>query len=71
MPDLSKLNLPKNMADPIEWADFERVELRVGTVLTAEVNPKANRPAYVLSVDLGELGVRTSSAQLTVHYRAA
>jgi tRNA-binding protein len=57
------------MADPIEWADFERVELRVGTVLSAEVNPKANRPAYVLSVDLGEFGVRTSSAQLTVHYR--
>jgi tRNA-binding protein len=57
------------MADPIEWADFERVELRVGTVLTAAVNPKANRPAYVLSVDLGEFGVRTSSAQLTVHYR--
>jgi tRNA-binding protein len=57
------------MADPIEWADFERVELRVGTVLAAEPNPKANRPAYVLSVDLGELGIKTSSAQLTVHYR--
>jgi tRNA-binding protein len=57
------------MADPIEWADFERVELRVGTVLTAAPNPKANRPAYVLSVDLGELGIKTSSAQLTVHYR--
>lgn len=56
------------MADPIEWADFERVELRVGTILTAEPNPKANRPAYVLSVDLGELGIKTSSAQLTVHY---
>lgn len=57
------------MADPIEWADFERVELRVGTVLTAELNPKANRPAFVLSIDLGELGIKTSSAQLTVHYR--
>ena len=58
------------MAEPIEWADFERVELRVGTVLTAAPNPKANRPAYVLTVDLGELGVKTSSAQLTVHYEA-
>ncbi len=57
------------MADPIEWADFERVELRVGTVLSAALNPKANRPAYVLSLDLGDLGIKTSSAQLTVHYR--
>lgn len=56
------------MAEPIEWDDFERVELRVGTVRTATVNPKANRPAYVLGVDLGELGLKTSSAQLTVHY---
>ena len=56
------------MAEPIEWSDFERVELRVGTVLTAVPNPKAIKPAYVLTVDLGEFGVRTSSAQLTVHY---
>jgi tRNA-binding protein len=58
------------VAEPIEWADFERVELRVGTVLTAALNPKANKPAFVLTVDLGEWGVRTSSAQLTVHYAA-
>lgn len=55
-------------AEPIEWADFERVELRVGTVRTAELNPKANRPAYVMTIDLGELGVKASSAQLTAHY---
>jgi tRNA-binding protein len=53
----------------IEWEDFQRVELRVGTVLAAEPNAKAQKPAYVLRVDLGELGVKTSSAQLTVHYR--
>ncbi len=53
---------------PIEWADFERIELRVGTVRTAELNPRARRPAYILTVDLGELGLKTSSAQLTVHY---
>lgn len=52
----------------IEWDDFQRVELRVGTVLSVEPNPKALRPAYVLQVDLGELGVKTSSAQLTAHY---
>ncbi|WP_070886294.1 tRNA-binding protein [Pseudomonas sp. D1-3] len=54
----------------IEWQDFERVELRVGTLISAAPNEKATKPAYVLQVDLGELGVRTSSAQLTAHYRA-
>ncbi|WP_447592353.1 tRNA-binding protein [Aquipseudomonas campi] len=52
----------------IEWQDFERVELRVGTLLSARLNEKAIKPAYVLEVDLGELGVKTSSAQLTAHY---
>jgi tRNA-binding protein len=52
----------------IEWDDFQRIELRVGTVLSAEPNAKALKPAYVLHVDLGELGIKTSSAQLTAHY---
>lgn len=54
----------------IEWQDFERVELRVGTLLTARLNEKARKPAYALEVDLGELGVKNSSAQLTEHYSA-
>lgn len=54
----------------IEWQDFERVELRVGTLISASPNEKALKPAYVLQVDLGELGIRTSSAQLTAHYSA-
>ncbi|WP_313516801.1 tRNA-binding protein [Pseudomonas sp.] len=54
----------------ITWEDFQRVELRVGTLLSARLNEKANKPAYVLEVDLGELGVKTSSAQLTAHYGA-
>lgn len=53
----------------IEWQDFERVELRVGTLLSARPNDKAIKPAYVLEVDLGELGVKTSSAQLTALQR--
>ena len=56
---------------PISWDDFQRVDIRVGRILAAEPNPKANKPAYVLTVDLGfEIGVKTSSAQLTVHYTA-
>jgi len=53
----------------IEWADFERVELRVGTVVSAESLEGARKPAYRLKVDFGELGVKSSSAQITAHYR--
>ncbi|CAD5109670.1 tRNA-binding protein [Zestomonas carbonaria] len=56
--------------DHIEWEDFQRVELRVGTILRAYPNEKAIKPAYVLEVDLGEHGIRTSSAQITEHYAA-
>jgi len=54
----------------IGYADFERVDIRVGTVVRAEPNPRAKKPAYVLEVDFGPtLGVKKTSAQLTAHYR--
>lgn len=54
---------------PLSWDEFERVELRVGTIVEAREFPEARRPAYRLRVDLGpEIGVRTSSAQLTALY---
>jgi tRNA-binding protein len=55
--------------ETIEWADFMKVELRVGRVVRATTFPEARKPAYVLHVDFGpELGIRKSSAQITVLY---
>ncbi|MBL8661173.1 MAG: tRNA-binding protein [Candidatus Odyssella sp.] len=53
----------------IGYADFERVDIRVGTVVGAEPNVRARKPAYVLTVDFGPaIGIKKTSAQLTVHY---
>jgi len=52
----------------ISWPDFEKVELRVGTILEVQDFPKAKKPAYKLKIDFGEFGVRWSSAQITAHY---
>ena len=55
--------------EEISWGDFERVELRVGTVMDVEEFPEARSPAYKLLVDFGEAGVRKSSAQITRLYQ--
>jgi len=56
--------------DEIEWQDFEKVELRAGTVVRAEPFPEARHPAYKVWVDFGgELGIRKTSARITDLYQ--
>ena len=53
----------------IHWNDFEKVEMRVGTILSAKDFEKAHKPAYILEIDFGkELGIKRSSAQITQRY---
>lgn len=54
--------------ETISWNDFEKVELRAGTVLEVFDFPEARKPAYKLKVDFGEFGIKMSSAQITRHY---
>jgi tRNA-binding protein len=53
----------------IIWEDFEKVDMRVGTILRAEINENANKPSYAIEIDFGSLGIKKSSAQITKLYK--
>jgi tRNA-binding protein len=52
----------------ISWNDFEKIEIRAGTVLQADNFEKAHKPALILTIDFGEYGIKKSSAQITALY---
>ena len=55
--------------ETIAWHDFEKVELRAGTILEVLDFPQARKPAYKVKVDFGPFGVKWTSAQITKHYK--
>ncbi len=52
----------------IDWKDFEKMEMRCGTIIEAKDFSNAKKPAYQLTIDFGEMGIKKSSAQITFHY---
>ena len=54
----------------ITWDDFDKIDMRLGTIIAAKSFEKAKKPSYQLKVDFGEIGIKNSSAQVTHHYSA-
>tara|TARA_B100000513_G_scaffold173438_1_gene89632 strand:+ start:621 stop:965 length:345 start_codon:yes stop_codon:yes gene_type:complete len=52
----------------IDWKDFSKIDMRVGTIIDVKINKKTNKPAYIIWIDFGFLGVKKTSAQITNLY---
>ncbi|WP_199197677.1 tRNA-binding protein [Chroococcidiopsis sp. CCALA 051] len=65
------MNVNETAIAEISFDDFLKVDMRVGTILDVEDNLKARKPAYILTIDFGELGEKMSSAQITDNYSKA
>ncbi len=59
----------KTNQNTINWTDFTKVEMRIGTIISAEIFQEAKKPAYKLQVDFGDLGIKKTSAQITQLYQ--
>ena len=64
------MRLDSSLSEVISFTDFLKVEMRVGEIVNVRVNPKAKKPAYVLTLDFGPLGKKLSSTQITQRYTA-
>lgn len=58
------------MSNSLTWDEFMHVEMRVGTIISAEIFKEVRNPAYKITVDFGEFGIRKTSAQVTALYQA-
>ncbi len=58
------------MKDVISYSDFIKIDIRLGTIISAEINNKLRKPSFILKIDFGdEIGIKKSSAQLTKNYK--
>ena len=62
--------MSKSMEQNLSWSDFEKIEMRIGTIIAVNDFPEAQKPAFIITIDFGnEIGIKKSSAQITKRYK--